>query len=444
MAGSAKLLLMILTLALLFAVDPVLAGSIFVGFGTVYALIYAAVRRKLFGLGAERLAANNARFQSVAEAFGGIKDLRVLGRELAYVARLAEPSWRLRRNNVVTQLLQQSPRFGLEAMAFGGMMLVIFYLMAKADSLQAALPVLSLFAMAAYRMLPALQQVFVNFTNIRYNTHLVDVLHRELMEPRASVPATKGEDLAPLPFEREIRFEQVSYSYPEADRPAVRDLTLEIPKNTTIAFVGATGAGKTTAVDVLMGLLKPDEGSLTVDGAVIGTGNVRAWQRNIGYVPQHIFLADDTIAGNIAFGLTTDRIDADRVARAAEMAHLMEFVASLPDGLRTRVGERGVKLSGGQLQRVGIARALYLDPQVLVFDEATSAIDSVTETAVMRSIRDLARRKTIVIIAHRISTVRECDRIHMMDHGRIVRSGTYDELARSSEDFRQLARVIAN
>jgi ABC-type multidrug transport system fused ATPase/permease subunit len=237
-----------------------------------------------------------------------------------------------------------------------------------------------------------------------------------------------------------IELAQVSFQYPGAKAPALVDLDLAVPRNASVALVGATGCGKTTVVDLLMGLLPPTKGTLRVDGAPVTAQNLRAWQRNIGHVPQQIFICDDSVARNVAFGVPDAEIDLARVERACRLARLHDFVAGeLPQGYRTLLGERGVKLSGGQRQRIGIARALYTDPEVLVLDEATSALDNVTESAVFDALQALAGSKTLVIVAHRLSTVQDCDLIYVMERGRIVERGRYDELYRSSPRFRGLA-----
>jgi ATP-binding cassette, subfamily B, bacterial PglK len=240
----------------------------------------------------------------------------------------------------------------------------------------------------------------------------------------------------PLPFAREIILDDVSFAYPTAAKSAINNVSLEIPLGTRVGFVGSTGSGKTTTIDIILGLLDPTSGRLLADGTPIDAQNVRSWQANLGYVPQHIYLADDTVAGNIALGVPPRKIDQDAVERAARIASIHDFVVNeMPQGYRTMVGERGVRLSGGQRQRIGVARALYRDPSVLLFDEATSALDNLTEKAVMQGLQSLGRDRTIIFIAHRLSTVRNCDVIYLFAGGRITASGTYDELTASSAEF---------
>jgi ABC-type multidrug transport system fused ATPase/permease subunit len=252
-------------------------------------------------------------------------------------------------------------------------------------------------------------------------------------------PADRPADGTLMQFHRELMLSNVSYRYPGAAEWAVRELSLEIRKNASVALVGATGCGKTTVIDLLMGLLSPAEGRLSVDEATIDDASVARWQRLVGHVPQQIFLFDDTVARNIAFGLPDARIDMAQVERAARLARLHDFVAALPQGYATVVGERGVRMSGGERQRIGIARALYHDPELLVLDEATSALDNVTESAVLDALQTLAGHKTIVMVAHRLSSVKACDVICVMESGQIVERGGYDQLIASSERFRTLA-----
>jgi ATP-binding cassette, subfamily B, bacterial PglK len=233
---------------------------------------------------------------------------------------------------------------------------------------------------------------------------------------------------------------EVHYRYPGASRPALQNVSFDVEACTTVGIVGATGSGKTTLVDIVLGLLRPESGVIRVDGEVLEDQSVRHWQRSLGYVPQQIFLSDDSIAANIAFGLGGKDIDMAAVERAAKVANLHDFVVNeLPEGYQTTVGERGVRLSGGQRQRIGIARALYRDPDLLIMDEATSALDNVTERAVMEAVHNLGRQKTIILIAHRLSTVRNCDRIFLLEHSELIASGTYDELVAQNARFRAMA-----
>jgi len=337
------------------------------------------------------------------------------------------------------QALATLPRYAVETVAFGFVLVVAIYLLAVVGTVDKVVPLLGLYAFAGYRLLPALHQVFDGWAALRYSSASLDVVLRDLEMEAAARRGQSSPEFQPLPFRRDLILEGVAYRYPGAADWAVRGLSLTIERNTSIALVGPTGCGKTTVIDLLMGLLPPTEGRLTVDGVAISDTNTAQWQRLVGHVPQQIFLFDDTVARNIAFGIPDDRIDLGQVERAARLARLHDFVAELPQGYATVVGERGIRISGGERQRIGIARALYHDPELLVLDEATSALDNVTESAVLEALQTLAGRKTIVMVAHRLSSVKACDQVCVMEAGMIVERGRYDQLIASSERFRTLA-----
>jgi ABC-type multidrug transport system fused ATPase/permease subunit len=268
----------------------------------------------------------------------------------------------------------------------------------------------------------------------------LDALHKDLLKLKA---AKFDNDKNILPLKKNILLNNIDYNYPNSSRTALKNLHLTIPARSTVGIVGATGSGKTTTVDIILGLLKAQKGSLQIDGQVISENNIRAWQRTIGYVPQQIYLADDSIASNIAFGIDYKDINQNKVERAAKIANLHDFVVKeLPNKYKTTVGERGIRLSGGQRQRIGIARALYNNPQVLIFDEATSALDNLTEQIVMDSVHNIGSDITIILIAHRLSTVKECDTIFLLEKGELKAEGTFENLIKMSESFRKSAKRI--
>ena len=405
--------------------------------GGAFALIYWHLRTMLERIGEDRREANRERFQIAQEALGGIKDVKVMELEETYIRRFYGPSRRLARHMAALQLVGELPRFLLEALGFGGMLLFLFILLSTTDGDPATvLPVLGAFAMAGLRLLPTVQSLFRSSTQMRFHQSAVDALFAELHE--VTGPTPDPADGTALPLRRTLALDRVTYAYPKAPSQSLRDVSLTIPARTSIGFVGPTGSGKTTLVDVVLGLLPPRSGRLLVDGVTIDRGNVRAWQRSIGYVQQHVHLVDDTVAGNIAFGLTAGDVDMAAVERAARLASLHDFVAGLPDGYATMVGEKGARLSGGQRQRIGIARALYRDPDVIVFDEATSALDTVTERAVMDAIGTLGGTKTILVVTHRLSTVEACDQVVVMRGGRIEAQGTHADLAGRGGTFGDL------
>jgi ABC-type multidrug transport system fused ATPase/permease subunit len=292
--------------------------------------------------------------------------------------------------------------------------------------------------------MPALQSIYHDAANVRFGIRYLENLHALLAsdndEDDTENQQSMGSENGRMDVRENVSLEHVDFFYPGSGEKALDGVSLNIPANSTVGFVGATGAGKTTVVDIILGLLVPTRGRLLVDGENVDSENRRSWQNSLGYVPQHIFLADDSVAANIAFGVAPDEIDMAAVERAGKIAGIHDFVTEhMPDGYATPVGEQGVRLSGGQRQRIGIARALYHDPTVLVLDEATSALDNVTERVVMSAVKRLGHEKTILMIAHRLSTVRDCDRIFLMENGRVIDSGTYEELSRGSEKFRIMA-----
>ena len=426
-------------LILLLIVDPLLALSVGVVLGLAYASIFAVMSGWLKRMGQARIQANQERFTALSEAFGATKEVKVGGLEQVYIQRFATPAEIFAKGQATANVIAQLPRFALEAIAFGGMLLVILYLMTKSGSFAASLPIIALYAFAGYRLMPALQQIYGAFTQLCFAGPALDALHKDLSSLQAA-DAQQGQ-LSPLPLNKAIMLSQVSYRYPNASKTALKGIDLIIPACSTVGFVGATGSGKTTMVDVILGLLEPQEGSLKIDGQPITAANRRQWQRAIGYVPQHIYLADDSVEANIAFGVNAKSIDPQAVERAAEIANLHEFVVNdLPQGYATTVGERGVRLSGGQRQRIGIARALYHNPQVLILDEATSALDNLTEKAIIEAVHNLDNNVTVIMIAHRLSTVEKCDQIVMIEQGTIAAMGTFNELFKSNHSFKSMIK----
>ncbi|RYE43048.1 MAG: ABC transporter ATP-binding protein [Hyphomicrobiales bacterium] len=430
--------------ALLLAVEPTLAMTVTIVIAATYMAMFLAVRRVLGRIGKSRHEANRDRFTAASEALAGIKDIKLLGREQAYLARFRTPSIAHARYQASNSTLAQVPKFMIEAIGFGGILALALLLLARQEGSGGAglghiLPVLGIYAFAGYRMLPAAQNIYSSLANMRFGAAALDAVHKDLNAAR-HLPELKAPTGAPLAPQASVALERVSYTYPLAATPALRDIALEIPVGARIGLVGTTGCGKTTLVDILLGLLRPTSGSIRIDGTALGDADVRNWQLSLGYVPQHIFLADATVAENIAMGLSSEEIDTERVIACARIANLHDFViGTMPDGYATKVGERGIRLSGGQRQRIGIARALYHRPRVLILDEATSALDSKTEQDVMNSIYSLSKDMTIVMIAHRLSTVRDCDQIYLLDKGTIEAQGTYQSLIEGNAAFREMA-----
>ena len=433
---------------LLLLVDPLLAGSITACLLLGYGGIYLVARGFINNLGRQRVEANRERFEAVTECFGGIKEVKITGLEGPYLRRFEKPAKTMARVQAQAVIFKEIPKHALQALTYGGAFILVLFLIQQPGGLQAALPTLAVFALGAQRLLPALGDLYKNLTTMRFAGAALDNLHQDIQrlqneEVLSKQAFKKGKQEQPLNMHQGIKLENLEYTYPGADRPALNNLNLTIPACTTVGLVGSTGSGKTTTVDIILGLLQPTQGVLKVDDTVITQDTVRAWQRSIGYVPQHIYLVDDTIAANIAFGLPPENIDQEAVERAARIANLHDFVINnMPLGYATEVGERGVRLSGGQRQRIGIARALYHDPQVLILDEATSALDNLTEQAVMEAVHNLGHRKTIILIAHRLSTVRECDTIFLLEKGVLQGQGGFKDLRSKNESFRRMADDI--
>lgn len=430
-------------LLLLFLVDPFLALSACAALATCYFIIFRLVKKFLSAIGEERITANRDRFNAVSEVFGAVKDVKVGGLEEVYIGRFASPAGIYAKDNAAAHMVAQLPRFALEALAFGGMLLLVLILMMRGSgSLAKALPIVSVYALAGYRLMPALQQIYASLSQLRFVSPTVDALHKDFAN--LYKPCLKETVEGKLHLNKFIRLHEIEFAYPNSHQLALRNICLEIPARSSLGLVGATGSGKTTLVDLILGLLEPQRGSFIVDDQIIDDGNCRRWQRAVGYVPQQIYLTDDSMAANIAFGVKPSDIDWDALYRAARIANLHDFVMNdLPAQYYTTVGERGVRLSGGQRQRIGIARALYHRPQILILDEATSALDNLTEQAVMEAINKLNNDITVIIIAHRLSTVRLCDQIVMLDKGEIKGKGTFSQLMEENTTFRAMAMIMA-
>jgi ABC-type multidrug transport system fused ATPase/permease subunit len=433
----------VLLIGALCLLEPFIAIGSAVVVIAIYGVVFLSIRKLMHRLGEIRLQANRERFHSVQESMGGVKELKIIGLEDVYLSRFRKAAYRLARVQTWRDILAQAPRYFLEGVAFGGMiLLVLVLLIQRGADLSAMVPTLGVIAAAGLRLIPALQTIYAQFTSLRSSLPTLESVHRDMigLDQENAIERTRRDAIPPKPLKRRLELSGIRYAYPGTDRSALRGLDMTISANTTVGIVGGTGAGKTTLVDIMLGLLEPAEGTMRADGEEITPETRRSWQRTLGYVPQTIFLSDGTVAENIAFGIPPDQIDRAAVERAARIAALHDFVTNeLPKGYDTTVGERGVRLSGGQRQRVGIARALYHDPAMLILDEATSALDNLTERAVMDAVHNIAGQKTIVMIAHRLSTVRNCDRIFILRDGRVAASGRFDELVQTDDEFRKMA-----
>jgi ABC-type multidrug transport system fused ATPase/permease subunit len=356
------------------------------------------------------------RLQHLQQGLGGAKDVKMFGREADFLQQYRIHNDQSAHVAQMQSTLQQLPRLWLELLAVSGLAILVISMLAQNRSLEAVLPTLGLFAAAAFRLMPSVSRILGAVQALRYGMSMIDVLHAELS---LKIPETTGKQKPSAPFHSNMELSHVSYTYPAAASAALKDISLLIKRGESVGFIGVSGAGKSTLVDIILGLLTPDQGDVRVDAKDIQQ-NLRNWQDQIGYVPQSIYLTDDTLRRNIAFGLPDEQIDDAAVKRAIQSAQLVGFVNSLPEGLMTMVGERGIRISGGQRQRIGIARALYHDPAVLLLDEATSSLDTATELGVMQAVKALQGSKTILIVAHRLSTVEHCDSLFKMEDGKLV------------------------
>ena len=416
--------------------DPQLAGLALISFGGIYAIISLFVRRLLARNSHKLAAVATARIQTIQEGLGGIRDVLVDRAQPVYLRKFRRLDDEFRRAQAVTTYVASAPRYVVEGLGMVMIAMLAIHAARQPGGLIAVLPTLGALAIGAQRLMPLLQQVYLGWSQMLTNsanlTNILDVLEQPVVKPRAG--------LTPLPFERTIAFHEVGFTYSEEAGAVLDRVSIAIPRGATVGLIGRTGSGKSTVLDILMGLLEPAAGRLAIDGVPLVTPEDRfRWQMNISHVPQAIFLSDDSIAQNIAFGIEPDAIDLDRVRAAARLARADGFIEALPEGYATSVGEKGTRLSGGQRQRIGIARALFSGARVLVLDEATSALDTETEEAVMESIRALGDEITIVIVAHRLSTLSHCSLVLRLEDGRVVEQGNYQEVVGRHQPARRTA-----
>jgi len=415
---------------LMLLLEPVGSLSAIVVFGSFSIIFRRITSRRIAKWGEAQNYYKGSIIQHLQQGFSGVKDIKILGREDYFIAGynsdLSGNAY-VQRRYAVAQTL---PRFSMELLTIICLGLLVSLMVLSNKAVGDILPVLSLFGAAAFRLLPSLSQVINSFMSININRPIVDNLYLDLALP---IPTTAPDQKSRKLLDR-IDVEGLSFSYARTTRDALINVSISIRRGEAVGLIGSSGSGKSTLVDILLGLLEPTSGRVRIDGNDIHQ-NLRGWQDQIGYVPQSIFLTDDTLRRNVAFGLPKDKIDDDAVKSAIRSAQLEEFVASLPEGMETVVGERGVRLSGGQRQRIGIARALYNNPDVLVLDEATSSLDTETEHGVMQAVQALQGDKTVIIVAHRLSTVEYCDRLYRLENAQIVDEGTFSEVTSRTKDL---------
>ena len=429
----------------IFIFDPIVAIVGVVIFALSYSFIFKLVSLTLLKNGRSISEMYEKRYRLMNEGFGGIKDVLLLGRHSDFIDRFYKTGVVFAYSQGVNNALGHAPRYFMELIAFGSMIALVLYLFTSYDAdLSSILPILSVYAIAGMKLLPAFQGIYNSLASIRASTGAYEAIHKDLTDSSEIKPATNKsktskKEKSYLNPKEQISLENVSFRYPGKEELVLDQMNISIPVKKVIGIVGPSGSGKSTLVDILLGLIEPQKGFLKIDGKIINNQNRRSWQNSIGFVAQAIFLSEGTIAENVAFGLSKNQINFKNVENALKLANLEEFVKDLKNGVHTKVGERGVQLSGGQRQRIGIARALYHKAEVLVFDEATSSLDGITEKMIMQAVHKFSDEKTIIMIAHRLKTVEKCDQIFFIDEGKVVDQGTFQELIEKNEKFKNMA-----
>jgi ABC-type bacteriocin/lantibiotic exporter with double-glycine peptidase domain len=430
-------LVVIMMLIFLIVINPkliIVVASVIVIF---YIFVFFSINKFLLRIGKEKVYVNKNRFLALNETFGSVKEVKLGESEMKFVYQFSKYAMPFAKQQSYLQSLSYLPRLALEAIGFGGLLLIILYLMNNTQHFDLIIPAIALYAIAGYRLLPAFQNIFSALTKLRFAKPALDLLNAELSN--LSFSRSKIGKIVKMKIKDNIELKNISFNYPGSSKLSIKDISMKIKINNNIGIVGVTGSGKTTLADIILFLLTTDKGAIFVDGKPINSKNYREWQKIIGYVPQQIYIADDTVSANIAYGIPPESVNKAAIKRSAKIANIHEFITKeLKDGYKTILGERGKKLSGGQRQRIGIARALYNAPSILILDEATSALDNITERAVMNKINNLNKKITIIHIAHRLSTVRHCDQIYVLEKGQIKAHGTYNKLQSNSKIFREM------
>jgi len=404
-------------LILLFFVDVKLTIVTSLILGLIYFIIFSFIRNLVKNLGEKRTLANKLRFTGVLETFRAIKEIKIGKLEKVFIKSFSKPALNFAKVSLLSKAISVTPRYFVEALSFGGMLLIVLYLIGNTGNFTNAIPIISLYAFAGYRLIPAFQKIYSSLTQIRYSTSPINKLYEDLNQFEKK---QLTDSLDKINLNEKISLKDIVFFYPGTSKPVFNGLNLDISAGDSVGIVGSTGSGKTTIVDIIIGLLQPQRGSLEIDNKKMNINNISNWQKSIGYVPQNVFLLDDSISNNIALGIEKKKIDQKAIESAAKLADLHNFVINdLPNKYETIIGESGARLSGGQCQRIGIARALYHHPSVLILDEATSALDIETENKIMDSIFKISNHKTIIMITHRISSLKNFKNIISIRDGKI-------------------------
>lgn len=439
---NARIVLVIVISALLIVVNPQIWLATALIITVVYFVIFRLIKRHLKENGLRITLAHRKRMLNLSEGFIGIKEVKIYGKESTYTQEFNAACNSLASLQSANIVFSQFPRYFLETIIFGIMVIVALYGL-RGVSAELAIPILSAYGIAGLKLIPAIQVIFGSSATIRSNLNALDVIDYKVMkgmEKEAEKDISDGQDKGVMPFDHSIELSINNFRYSEKERTVIEHAHLCIPKYSIFGVVGISGSGKSTIIDILLGLIMADDVVLSVDGIKIDVSNVRNWQQRIGYVPQEVFISDKSFAENIAFGVPQDSIDMNQVKKAAAIAKIAPYIESLPDAYWSKVGERGQQVSGGQKQRLGIARALYREPDIIVFDEATNSLDVITENEIISEIQKLGESKTIIMVAHRLSTVSICSQICVIDGGHTRFKGTYRELLLKSDIFRDMVK----
>jgi len=440
MQMNTRIFLISFILLIMLFYNPIIVLVGLIIFSVPYIILFKIVRTKLQKNGKTLSNMFVERFRLMSDAFGGIKDVLLLGRSSDFKKRFSKTGNKLAYVQGTNIAIAAVPRFFMELLAFGSMIALVLYLVKISHgNLGVLLPTLSVYALAGFKLLPALQQTYGSIARIKGNLSAYDSIREDLRNINTETGVKVETNNLKWSKYNEINLKNIIFCYPDKVIPSLKNVSLTIKPNSTIGFIGTSGSGKSTLADVIIGLIKPQQGEVIIDGIPLIKKNLRSWQDKIGFVPQSIFLTEGTIAENVAFGIQQDQIDYSQVEKALKLANIHEWVLGLKSGIHSKVGERGVQLSGGQRQRIGIARALYYEADVLVFDEATSALDGITEKIIMDAIQDFKGQKTIILIAHRLKTIQNCDQIFMMEEGCIIDCGSYQQLLEKNEQFKKMS-----
>jgi ATP-binding cassette, subfamily B, bacterial PglK len=431
-----QFILLIFIFALLIYANPIITITIILTLGIAYSLIFFLNKINLDKFAKARFDSNSLRFFSLNEVFTAIKEVKLGGSENIYLEKFTNPSKLYAKSNAYLGILSQIPKFALEILAFGGAILIILVLMSNKKDFNNMLPIISLYVFSGYRIMPILQKVYNNVLNLKFYTPTFHSLYNDL---KLTNNNSLNEDKNKIIFNQKIVLINISYNYPKSEKIVLTNINFDIPLNHSIGIAGSTGSGKTTLVDIILGLLDIQEGEIKIDDSQLDEKNKRSWQNCIGYVPQQVYLSDNNIAENIAFG--SKSLNLDQVHKVAKIACIDDFIINeLPNKYQTSIGERGIRLSGGQRQRIGIARALYNNPKFLVLDEATSALDNITEANIMKALKNYNKNITSIIIAHRLNTLKNCDKIILLEKGKLVAQGSYAELKNNNNIFKEMSK----